>query len=298
MTAETNFWNGMPKRFKTRSVRSTPRPHLLADGFDYHDHDRDTTKLSFLSFLLFPPPEAFIEAHSSSKSSKTEKDLVQQLVPERILEASNSGMLGEAAYTHTKRFYVFLFKEVLSELDQLLQETTNESPTAPELIGKRVRDCFGLAEEAFVLSVLRYYLDERRTLQEQRQDAVGKKDGPSSSGDLPQGDKKNPSPSTGANVVSSRLLATAVEISQMLATQEASVGFDSPFIHFNKKDELITTATAITITTAPMDTSTHTTNTNSSGAAVSTTEVPIAKTRTAEHEEHEQKETMDEDGTD
>jgi hypothetical protein len=164
------------------------------------------------------------------------------------LEASKSGMLNEAAYTHAKRFYVFLFEEqALSELEQPQETTTGaanrppaDAPSPPELAGKRVREFFGVAEEAFVLSVLRSHLDHRMLQQQQQQQqqqqkedkmAPSHQDDPSSLG----GAENASRPSVGALLFSS-ILTTAVEVSQMLATQEATFGFDSPFIHFNNKE--------------------------------------------------------------
>ena len=52
-----------------------------------------------------------------------------------------------------------------------------------------------------------------------------------------EGETHGPPPQDVAASLSSvdQILSTAVEISQMLATQEAQLGFESPVIHFDKE---------------------------------------------------------------
>lgn len=173
-----------------------------------------STQLSVSSFVLWITLDTFIQTQVSSKSGDVEKETSKKLIEEALLHVSNSGMVNEASYTYAKRFYAFLLKEVLSELDPP-SETNASAP--PDFTGKRVREFFGVEEEAFVLSALRSSLENMAKQHE--------------------GETRGPPPQDVASSLSStdKILSTAVEISQMLANQEAQLGFESPVIHFDKE---------------------------------------------------------------
>ena len=165
--------------------------------------------------------DLFIETEASrSIGNEGERENVRRLVRGEILEAASSGMQRENSYTRVKQFYMSVYNNVLSTMGQQ-QQTEGGTPAQPSehIEGKRVREVLYLDEEALLLSVLRSHLSAR-----------------GDQGAKAPGEGAAPQDATSAVAYSkdlSRILPTAMQISQLLASQEANVSIDAPLITFS-----------------------------------------------------------------
>lgn len=153
-----------------------------------------------------------------------------------LLEASISGMRSEPSYNQAKQFYIRLFNEVLSKIDRQQEGAGAAIGTETSIVGKRVREVFHLDEEALILSAIRSYVttEARKSMGTEQE---GKAPTPQDVGN----------PVEGVAVVLPKILATAVEISQLLANQELSCTVDTAILILNDTNKTVTATIQDTI---------------------------------------------------
>lgn len=167
----------------------------------------------------------------------------------KIIEASQLGMKSEASYNEAKRFYVRFFDDVLSKIEQpqpheggggvltVSGVLPGGSPSSI-ILGKRVREVFHLDDEAFILSAIRFYHSnhDNHTLVPK---STEEGEGPHPEGKPP---KVPQDAGTGLPLIGGvtegegflQILANALEMSHVLATQESTYPIDAPIFILNE----------------------------------------------------------------
>jgi hypothetical protein len=155
----------------------------------------------------------------------------------KIAEASQSGMKSEASYNEVKRFYIRFFDEVLSKIEQqqpsqqLLQEGGGQLPSSI-ILGKRVREVFHLDDEAFILSAIRFFHNNKETTNLVTESTPG--GGPPAPQDAGTTSLTLGDVGEGGAGGLLQILANALEMSHVLATQESSYPIDAPIFTLNE----------------------------------------------------------------
>ncbi len=140
---------------------------------------------------------------------------------QELLEATQSAMKSETSYHQAKQFYIRLFNDVLSKIEQQDGTTVDLS-----IAGRRVREVFHLDEEALILSaIMSHIIDKEITFKGDHQE--GKPPTPQDVGTGVQG---------GATTLL-KILATAMDISQLLASQELSYTMDAPILILTQDED-------------------------------------------------------------
>ena len=186
----------------------------------------------------------------------------------KILEASQSGMKSEVSYNEVKRFYIRFFDEVLSKIEQpqLQPEgggvvlTSGGVMSPSSILGKRVREVFHLDDEAFILSAIRFFHNITSNSEDKDK---GSNLSESTGGGQAEGKTAPPFPQDAgtsplADVLLGeqggaggllQILANALEMSHVLASQESSYALDAPIFILNEnsgdENDVVMTSSSI-----------------------------------------------------